>query len=60
MRIRDGLTAVTFDFCTNGEHPHQHFGGGFVVSKRMCAHLEVRVSGRADPIPLDVPFGAAC
>jgi hypothetical protein len=39
---------------------HQHFGGGFVVSKRMCAHLEVSLTGRADPIPLAVPFGAAC
>lgn len=60
MRVRDGLAAVTFDSCADGDHPHQHFGGGFVVSKRMCAHLEVSVAGRADPIPLAVPFGAAC
>jgi len=60
MRTGDGLSAVTFDSCADGEHPHQHFGGGFVVSRRMCAHLEVQVAGRAEPIPLAVPFGAAC
>lgn len=60
VRASDGLAAVTFDSCADGEYPHQHFGGGFVVSKRMCAHLEVSVAGRADPIQLDVPFGAAC
>jgi hypothetical protein len=60
VRVRDGLTAVTFDSCANGEYPHQHFGGGFVVSKRMCAHLEVEIPARADPFFLDVPFGATC
>jgi hypothetical protein len=60
VRPRDGLTAVTFDSCAEGRYPDDHFGGGFAVSRAICAHLEVQLPGRADPLPLDVPFGRPC
>lgn len=59
MRVRDGLVAVTFRTCPETDYPNEHFGGGFVVSRPMCAKLRVQVRGRA-PLALRVPFGASC
>jgi hypothetical protein len=59
MRVAGGLSAVTFQSCPSASYPREHFGGGFVVSRPMCAELEVQV-GRRAPISLRVPFGRAC
>lgn len=59
MRVRDGLVAVTFKTCPDTDYPDDHFGGGFVVSRRMCAELQVQEPGR-EPRALRVPFGAPC
>jgi hypothetical protein len=59
MRVRDGLVAMTFKTCPEMKYPDDHFGGGFVVSRPMCAELHVQEPGR-EPRALRVPFGAPC
>jgi hypothetical protein len=59
MRVRDGLVAMTFKTCSEMKYPDDHFGGGFVVSRPMCAELQVQEPGR-EPRALRVPFGAPC
>ena len=56
MRVKDGLVAVTFKTCSDMTYPDDHFGGGFVVSRPMCAELQVQEPGR-EPRALRVPFG---
>jgi hypothetical protein len=60
MRVVDGQSAVTFNPCTGVEPAQTQFGGGFVVAGSQCAHLEIRVAGRPDPLPIALPFGRAC
>jgi hypothetical protein len=57
---RNGLPAVRFEGCAPGGAPHTQFNGGFVVDRPRCAHLEVHVRGRAEPVPLAISFGAPC
>jgi hypothetical protein len=59
MRVAGGLSAVTFKPCADSSYPSDHFGGGFIVGRPMCAELEVQV-GRRAPLSLRVPFGRAC
>jgi hypothetical protein len=62
-RVADGLPAVTFRACTPGEwgpRPHTHFNGSFIVDRARCAHLDVHIQGRAEPIPVAISFGAPC
>jgi hypothetical protein len=59
-RVVDGLPAVRFEACAPSEVRYTQFTGGFVVDSPRCAELEVHVRGRAEPYPLQVPFGRAC
>ena len=56
-RIVDALPLVRFQPCLSAE---TQFGGGFVVAGARCAHLEVLLEKRSEPMSLDVPFGARC
>jgi hypothetical protein len=59
-RVTSGLPAVQFEACAASDVPHTQFNGGFVVERPLCAHFEVEVMGRHEPIPLEIPFGLAC
>jgi hypothetical protein len=60
-RVADGLPAMKFHACHPSDwRPHTQFGGTFIVDRSRCAHLEVYVEGRAEPIPVAIPFGAPC
>jgi hypothetical protein len=58
--IRQGRVATTFEACAPGDYPHTQFNGGFLVRGARCAHLEVSVQGRPEPMQVAIPFGAAC
>jgi hypothetical protein len=60
VRVRDGVSAVTFGACPESTFPQVQYGGYFVVDEPRCAHLLVRVEGRPEPLPLAVPFGRPC
>jgi hypothetical protein len=59
-RISQGRYATTFEACAPGDYPHTQFNGGFLVRGARCAHLEVSVRGRPEPMQVAIPFGAAC
>jgi hypothetical protein len=60
-RVADGLPAVTFYACHPSDwRPHTQFGGVFIVDRPRCAHLDVYVHGRPEPIPVAISFGAPC
>jgi hypothetical protein len=62
-RVADGLPAVTFRACKPGHwgpRPHTQFNGSFIVDRARCAHLEVHVHGRPEPIAAAIAFGAPC
>jgi hypothetical protein len=60
-RVADGLPAMTFYGCHPSDwRPHTQFNGVFIVDGPRCAHLEVHVPGRPEPIPLAISFGAPC
>jgi hypothetical protein len=58
--IRRGRVATTFEACAPGDYPHTQFNGGFLVRGARCAHLEISVQGRPEPMQVAIPFGAAC
>lgn len=60
VRVTNGLPAVKFEACAPSEVPHTQFNGGFVIEDPLCAHFEVDVSGRQEPIPVEIPFGVPC
>lgn len=60
-RVADGLPAVTFRACNpDGWRPHTQFNGSFIVDRARCAHLDVHVRGRPEPISAAIAFGAPC
>jgi hypothetical protein len=60
-RVSQGLPAVRFTACeADGVRPHTQFNGGFIADRHLCAHLEVHVHGRPEPIPVAISFGAPC
>jgi len=59
-RVTGGLPAVRFEACGPSEVPHTQFNGAFVVEHPLCAHFEVDVAGRREPIPVEIPVGAPC
>jgi hypothetical protein len=60
-RVANGLPAVRFRACEASDwRPHTQFNGGFIADRHLCAHLEVHVTGRAEPIPVALSLGAPC
>jgi hypothetical protein len=60
-RVADGLSAMRFHACHPSDwRPHTQFNGTFIVDRPRCAHLEVQVRGRAEPVPVAISFGAPC
>ena len=59
-RISQGRVATTFEACAPGDYPHTQFNGGFLVRGARCAHLEISVQGRPEPMQVAIPFSAAC
>jgi len=40
--------------------PQTQFNGSFVFARPLCAHFELQVEGRPEPIPFALPFGKPC
>lgn len=60
-RVADGKPAMRFRACSPGDwRPHTQFNGSFIVDRARCAHLDVHIHGRAEPIPVAISFGAPC
>ncbi len=65
-RVTAGDFAVRFVACKGDEtvpwasEPYTEFSGGFVFRRPLCAHFELRVEGRPEPIRFALPFGRPC
>jgi hypothetical protein len=60
-RVAEGKPAMTFRACDPSNwRPHTQFNGSFIVDRARCAHLDVHVQGRVQPIPVAISFGAPC
>ena len=62
QRVTDGDAAVTLRACgaAESEEPYTQFNGGFVFRHGLCAHVEVAVAGRPEPLHRELPFGKPC
>jgi hypothetical protein len=62
QRVTDGDAAVTLRACSEAEseQPYTQFNGGVVFRQPLCAHVEVEVAGRPEPIRITLPFGKTC
>jgi hypothetical protein len=65
-RVTAGDAAVRFTACRGNEDEpgagerFTQFNGGFLFRQPLCAHFELRVEGRPDPVEFGLPFGRAC